>query len=326
MNLRRTTSLLAAAALVFAVAACGDSDGSSEPGEQATDAVEPGEPSEPSDGGAGPLDGADLTFTGPTEPGTDPEVTFPTPLASDYTFALVLEEGDGEILQPGQSASVHYVLLLGDGTRLGSTWVDGGGAPEEMVVGGTGLELLDAVLENHRVGSRIFAAGPAMGVEPTDDGSTTWVIFAEIVSAREILERAEGSPVTPAPGLPTVTLDAASGEPTLGEVPAAYRSVDEMTVQVLIEGTGPEVLPGQTVTIHYTGWTPDGEVFDSSWGRGPATFPLPNLILGWQEGIPGHPVGSQVMLIIPPALAYGESGHQLAGQTLIFVIDILDAS
>ncbi|MEK9737000.1 MAG: FKBP-type peptidyl-prolyl cis-trans isomerase, partial [Candidatus Nanopelagicales bacterium] len=53
--------------------------------------------------------------------------------------------------------------------------------------------------------------------------------------------------------------------------------------------------------------------------------PLAGLIAGWQEGIPGMRVGGRRQLVIPPALAYGESGaHRLAGRTLVFVIDLLD--
>ena len=75
-------------------------------------------------------------------------------------------------------------------------------------------------------------------------------------------------------------------------------------------------------------WTIEtGEQFDASWDRGePIEFPLRGLIAGWQEGIPGMQVGGRRQLVIPPALAYGESGgHRLSGRTLVFVIDLLDA-
>jgi peptidylprolyl isomerase len=56
------------------------------------------------------------------------------------------------------------------------------------------------------------------------------------------------------------------------------------------------------------------------------SFPLAGLIAGWQEGIPGMKVGGRRQLVIPPRLAYGESGgHRLSGKTLIFVIDLIDA-
>ena len=102
----------------------------------------------------------------------------------------------------------------------------------------------------------------------------------------------------------------------------------ELVIEDLIVGDGPQAAPGGQVTVHYVGVEYDtGEQFDASWDRGESIeFPLRGLIAGWQEGIPGMKVGGRRQLIIPPRLAYGESGgHRLSGKTLIFVIDLLDA-
>jgi len=91
-------------------------------------------------------------------------------------------------------------------------------------------------------------------------------------------------------------------------------------------GSGTEALPGASVEVHYVGVEFDsGEQFDASWDRGESiNFPLSGLIAGWQEGIPGMKVGGRRQLVIPPALAYGESGgHRLSGKTLVFIIDLL---
>ena len=93
------------------------------------------------------------------------------------------------------------------------------------------------------------------------------------------------------------------------------------------EGKGEAVKPGATVTIHYTGWLTDGTVFDSSKKRGePATFPLGNLIKGWQEGIPGMKPGGTRRLMIPYEMAYGEQGRPPVippKATLVFEIELL---
>lgn len=106
----------------------------------------------------------------------------------------------------------------------------------------------------------------------------------------------------------------------------------ELVVQDLIEGDGAEAAENATVTTHYVGvsWS-TGEEFDSSWGRGqPATFPLNQVIPGWTQGIPGMKVGGRRLLVIPPDLAYGDSpppGAAIApGETLVFVIDLVDVS
>ena len=103
----------------------------------------------------------------------------------------------------------------------------------------------------------------------------------------------------------------------------------ELVITDLIVGDGAEAVPGGRVEVHYVGVDFEtGEQFDASWDRGESiTFPLSGLIAGWQEGIPGMRVGGRRQLIIPPAMAYGESGgHRLSGRTLVFVIDLLDVA
>ena len=83
--------------------------------------------------------------------------------------------------------------------------------------------------------------------------------------------------------------------------------------------------------MQYSGWLFDGTPFDSSWVNGaPFTTQIGtgSVIQGWDQGIIGQTVGSQVLLVIPPDLAYGdtERGTIPASSTLIFVVDILDAS
>lgn len=100
----------------------------------------------------------------------------------------------------------------------------------------------------------------------------------------------------------------------------------ELVYTDLALGTGAEANPGATVEVHYVGVDFEtGEQFDASWDRGESIkFPLSGLIAGWQEGIPGMKVGGRRQLVIPPALAYGESGgHRLSGRTLVFIIDLL---
>jgi len=101
----------------------------------------------------------------------------------------------------------------------------------------------------------------------------------------------------------------------------------ELVISDIVVGDGPEAAPGALVNVHYLGVDYDtGAEFDSSWNRGESLeFPLDGLIAGWQDGIPGMKVGGRRQLVIPPELAYGPAGtgHQLAGKTLVFVIDLL---
>ena len=98
---------------------------------------------------------------------------------------------------------------------------------------------------------------------------------------------------------------------------------------MLKKGDGPAVASGRHGrSCNYTGvkWT-DGMVFDSSWERvRPLTFTTTGVVDGFQQALEGQTVGSQVLVVIPPAAGYGaaESNEQdLAGETLVFVVDIL---
>jgi peptidylprolyl isomerase len=127
-----------------------------------------------------------------------------------------------------------------------------------------------------------------------------------------------------ADNLPTVTTN--QGEaPTIG-APSGTPPATLVTKDIIV-GTGAEALPTSTMTVHYTLMTwSNGALVESSWNGGsPATFPLSNVIVGWQEGIPGMKVGGRRLLVIPPDIGYGAQGSGPIGpnETLIFVVDAI---
>lgn len=90
-------------------------------------------------------------------------------------------------------------------------------------------------------------------------------------------------------------------------------SVKELSVETLKEGDGATISESDTVRINYTGWTPDGKIFESTKSEGedatPQTFQLSGLIQGWIDGLTGKKVGGVYLLTIPSDLAYGETGN-----------------
>jgi peptidylprolyl isomerase len=105
----------------------------------------------------------------------------------------------------------------------------------------------------------------------------------------------------------------------------------ELEVVDLLVGEGDEARPGQTVSVHYVGVSySTGQEFDASWNRGtPFEFPLGGgrVIAGWDRGVTGMKVGGRRRLTIPPRLGYGDRGAGgviKPGETLVFVVDLLD--
>ncbi len=104
---------------------------------------------------------------------------------------------------------------------------------------------------------------------------------------------------------------------------SATKTASGLSSRVLKAGTG-STHPGRTdlVTVHYTGWTTDGKMFDSSVARGEAaTFPLDRVIAGWTEGVQLMVPGETRRFWIPEALAY--QGRRDPKGMLVFDVELL---
>ncbi len=104
----------------------------------------------------------------------------------------------------------------------------------------------------------------------------------------------------------------------------------ELQIAEVTTGTGAPVEAGQTITADYFGQLADQEEpFDESYSSAPFEAPIGvgSLIPGWDQGLVGVPVGSRLIMSIPPDLGYGDrgSGSIPGGATLYFVIDIIGA-
>ena len=127
---------------------------------------------------------------------------------------------------------------------------------------------------------------------------------------------------------------ACGGKPSAGADPAA--GPQSLQIVDLKAGDGAVVAAGQRAVLQYTGWLYDasqpehkGKQFDSSrGGAGPFRFVVGRgeVIKGWDQGVAGMKIGGQRRLIIPPDLAYGDSGAGGVippGATLVFDVDLL---
>lgn len=137
-----------------------------------------------------------------------------------------------------------------------------------------------------------------------------------------------------AAGLALAISPTVRAEPVMPETPSdvaaapadAVKTATGLASKVLQKGKG-EAHPSaaDTVTVHYSGWTTDGKLFDSSVKRGtPASFPLNGVIKGWTEGVQLMVEGEKRRFWIPAALAYGENpGGGRPGGLLVFDVELL---
>ena len=133
-----------------------------------------------------------------------------------------------------------------------------------------------------------------------------------VVVDLELLKVGEGPKAIPAPEI----VAAAPKD--------AEKTASGLASKVLKKGTGTEHPKATSkVTVHYTGWTTDGTMFDSSVARkSPATFPLSGVIKGWTEGVQLMVVGEKRRFWIPEDLAY--KGRPGAPQgMLVFDVELL---
>lgn len=320
--LRRSRSLTRSAALAPVVGlllagltACGD------------DAADP-------DAIDGPETFAAVEIAG--EPGAAPEVTWKDQMAADEPEVKVLVEGDGETVKAGDSVLTH--LWVGNGysrEQTYSTW-DEGGAQQVTVDEEQLSPIFLEAIEGQKRGSRVAVAAsaeeafgeggnPGLGIGNKD----TVLLIADL--AADALTGPEGAR-RPAPRwVPRLT--GPSKAPTgfsFRGVPAPSAALRKA---VLIKGEGPKVEKGQTITVDYLGQVYGGKKpFDESFSKEPTSFPIGvgGVVKGWDQGLVGVPIGSRVILAIPPKLGYGKEGNKGAGikgtDTLYFVVDILGAA
>ena len=106
----------------------------------------------------------------------------------------------------------------------------------------------------------------------------------------------------------------------------AEKTASGLASLVLTKGSGTRK-PSATsrVRVHYTGWTTDGRMFDSSVARGTTiSFPLNRVIAGWTEGVQLMTVGDKFRFWIPSQMAYGDNpGGGRPGGMLVFDVELL---
>jgi peptidylprolyl isomerase len=251
----------------------------------------------------------------------------------EATTAKILTPGTGAPLTKANAILFNYVLVNGnDGKQAESNF--GKQAAGMDLSSSSLLPGLSKGLTGQKVGTRLLVAIPpsdafgAQGSTQAGFGPTDTVVFLiDLISASTPLTTAAGVAVLPVAGLPTATVTGAKAAKVT--VPNTAPPTT-LIVQPLIKGEGPIVQSGENIKVNDTGvlWK-NGKKFDASADHGSSfdtQIGAGKVITGWDKGLVGQAVGSRVLLIVPPAEAYGAKGSApLIGptDTLVFVIDIL---
>jgi peptidylprolyl isomerase len=107
----------------------------------------------------------------------------------------------------------------------------------------------------------------------------------------------------------------------------AKKTESGLVIKILTKGKGKtHPTASSRVTVHYSGWTKDGKLFDSSVARGsPTSFSLNQVVKGWTEGLQLMVEGDKARLWIPAALAYGETPARPGAPAgdLVFDVELL---
>lgn len=313
--MRKTSALVAALGLIISLAAC------SSPGRSSTcvSSVTSGASS--------------AVVTAPGKFGQKPVVSFPTPLYSTSTQRTELLPGHGAPLTVGQSVTVEATILNGADGRVLQTTSYAATGGSLVSIGPSNLPGLTVGLECARVGSRVAIVAspkdstggqgnPTIGLTPKDS-----LVFVIDIKAGFPSKASGAAQWISSPQIPAVVL-APNGRPgiILPNIPAPK------TLQIAVEkqGNGPKIVKGQYAVLKYTGmlWA-DKSIFDSTWTNDSATvlqISPGTVVSGFAKGLIGQRVGSQVVMVIPPAEGYGSQGKSPsvpANATLVFVVDIL---
>ena len=253
--------------------------------------------------------------------GASPTATFTTPLEAEELERTVLIEGDGESTKAGED--VNAIVSAFSGTTGEQVFSQ----PATITAGDDSVfEAFLAGIDCVPLGSRTVTVAPASTLYGDQGNETIGIAAGEtvviVVDVQEPLKPAEWTE-----NVPEVQFGADGAAPTV-TLPATPPPA-EYQLKVLEEGDGDEVQSGDNVTLHYQGTSWDtGEVFDQSYGGEPAQFATDQVIQGFGAALVGQKVGTKLIVTIPPQYAYGTdtAASELAGQTLVFLVEIEDTA
>lgn len=270
--------------------------------------------------------------------GTPPEVTWKTAMDAGKIETETITEGDGTALKGQDDVLAH--LWIGNGYSKKQVFSTYDEKRAELLTVNNQLPEFLTGIRDATIGSRLAvtasaeeAFGPAGNAQLDIGNKDTVLVIVDLVS--EVLDEPEGERSPYPDWMPVPQF--AKGVVTGFRFDGVPEPGDQLRRVQLLKGTGPRVEKGQTIAVRYLGQAfgakkPFDQNFGDSGDGAPTTFGIGTgqVIKGWDKALVGVPVGSRVVLEIPPDLGYGAEGSPDSGipknATLVFMIDILAAA
>ncbi|MBA4862576.1 FKBP-type peptidyl-prolyl cis-trans isomerase [Streptomyces sp. PSKA54] len=325
--MRRRSLLLAVPAGLLTLAGCGD--------DKADKAESSPSPTASAEATGKIVSGPVPEVTAGKEFGQKPTVAKGSGEPSKDLAVNVLVEGKGAEVAKGDYLQANYLGQIWSTAKVFDNSYDRG-APAIFPIGvGQVIPGWDQGLVGKKVGSRVeLAIPPSLGYGSEGNaqagikGTDTLVFVVDIVNSFGPQSSAKGEVVAQDNiDLPKVGTNTDGKAPSIG-VPEKDAPKD-LVANYVIEGDGEEVKATDSLLVQYKGVLWDGgKEFDSTYSRGQlSSFSLQQVVKGWSQGLTGKKVGSRVLVVVPPALGYGDnppSGSDIKkDSTLVFSVDIL---
>ena len=332
--MRRRSLLLAVPAGLVTLAGCGDDDKS----DKAKSSDSPSPSASPSASAAPPpkiVDGPLPGITAGEKFGAKPTVAKGSGDPSKDLAVRAVVAGTGRTVAENDYIQAHYLGQIWSSAKVFDNSYDRKTPLLIQLAQGQIIDGWRYALTGKKAGSRVeMAVPPTWGYGTTGnkqagiEGTDTLVFVVDIQKVFNGRSSAKGTVVAQdAVDLPKIGTNTDGKAPSV-DVPKSA-APKKLVANYVIEGDGDEVGESETVLVQYKGvlWA-DGKEFDSTYSRGQLTsFSLQQVVKGWAQGLAGKKVGSRVMIVIPPALGYGDSPPEGSGikkdSVLVFTVDIL---
>ncbi|MFJ2235989.1 FKBP-type peptidyl-prolyl cis-trans isomerase [Streptomyces sp. NPDC087859] len=331
--MRRRSLLIAVPAGMATLAACNDDDGAS--------SAESGDSASPSasatSGAPAPkiVDGPLPAITAGAKFGEKPTVAKGSGDPSSQLAVKTVIAGNGRTAAEGDFLVANYLGQIWDTAKVFDNSFDRGSALAIQLAQASVIDGWRYALTGKKVGSRVeFAVPPTWGygkegyAEGGIKGTDTLVFVVDMKGVYPVTSSAKGSDVAQDNAdLPKVGTNTDGKAPSI-EIPKKDAPT-KLVSSYVIEGDGEKVAADSGLLVQYKGVLWDsGKEFDSTYARKTLTsFSLDGVVKGWKQGLTGKKVGSRVLIVIPPALGYGDNPPSGSGiekdSTLVFTVDIL---